>query len=145
MNAKRRAGSSATITYVVRVGPGVPQGTLVTNTANIGTFGPGATPDSNAANNTQGPTQTVVNASADVAIQKGDSAAAVAGGAAVSYSITVANNGPSDAQNLLKVAATARPPGAPGSGPLPTPSAGGGPLGSGSLPGGLGFPLPTKL
>jgi RNA polymerase primary sigma factor len=44
-----------------------------------------------------------------------------------------------NAQNLLKVAATARPPGAPGSAPGP---ALGGPLGAGSLPGGLGFPLP---
>jgi RNA polymerase primary sigma factor len=50
-----------------------------------------------------------------------------------------------NAQNLLKVAATARPPGLGGLG-----SAGGmggigglgGPLGAGSLPGGLGFPLP---
>jgi RNA polymerase primary sigma factor len=47
-----------------------------------------------------------------------------------------------NAQNLLKVAATARPPGAPSSGPVPAPGAGGGPLGSGSLPGGLGFPMP---
>ncbi len=52
-----------------------------------------------------------------------------------------------NAQNLMKVAATARPPGAPGA-PLPG-NAGlgglgglGGPLGAGSLPGGLGFPLP---
>ena len=44
-----------------------------------------------------------------------------------------------NAQNLLKVAATARPggPGAPGPG-----MGQGGPLGAGSLPGGLGFPLP---
>ena len=37
-----------------------------------------------------------------------------------------------NAQNLLKVAATTRAPGVPA----------GGPLGSGSLPGGLGFPMP---
>ncbi len=42
-----------------------------------------------------------------------------------------------NAQNLLKVAATARPPGGPKAGPGP-----GAPLGSGTLPGGLGFPLP---
>jgi hypothetical protein len=41
-----------------------------------------------------------------------------------------------NAQNLLKVAATARPPGLGGLGGQ------GGPLGAGSLPGGLGFPLP---
>jgi RNA polymerase primary sigma factor len=47
-----------------------------------------------------------------------------------------------NAQNLLKVAATARPTGAPGSAPAPGGGASGGPLGAGSLPGGLGFPLP---
>jgi RNA polymerase primary sigma factor len=46
-----------------------------------------------------------------------------------------------NAQNLLKVAATARPPGAPGA-PKPAPGSSHAPLGSGSLPGGLGFPLP---
>ena len=44
-----------------------------------------------------------------------------------------------NAQNLLKVAATARPPGTHGQGATP---AGTAPLGAGSLPGGLGFPLP---
>jgi RNA polymerase primary sigma factor len=53
-----------------------------------------------------------------------------------------------NAQNLLKVAATARPPGAPvpaGPGGLPMPggsSLGGFGSGLGSLPGGLGFPAP---
>ena len=44
-----------------------------------------------------------------------------------------------NAQNLLKVAATARPPGAPAVG---GPLGGGSTLGPGSLPGGLGFPMP---
>jgi RNA polymerase primary sigma factor len=43
-----------------------------------------------------------------------------------------------NAQNLMKIAATSRPPAAPGA---PGPSSGG-PLGPGSLPGGLGFPTP---
>ncbi|MES2693650.1 MAG: sigma factor-like helix-turn-helix DNA-binding protein, partial [Verrucomicrobiota bacterium] len=59
-----------------------------------------------------------------------------------------------NAQNLLKVAATARPPGLPGMPGMPGMPGGagpggmggmgglGGPLGAGSLPGGLGFPLP---
>jgi RNA polymerase primary sigma factor len=59
-----------------------------------------------------------------------------------------------NAQNLLKVAATARQPGMPGVPGMPGMPAmpgmggagggghGGGPLGAGSLPGGLGFPLP---
>lgn len=55
-----------------------------------------------------------------------------------------------NAQNLLKVAATARPPGLGGLGGPGGPAGGlgaalgglGGPLGAGSLPGGLGFPLP---
>jgi RNA polymerase primary sigma factor len=41
-----------------------------------------------------------------------------------------------NAQNLMKVAATARPPGAAPAPAAPTP------FGSGSLPGGLGFPAP---
>jgi RNA polymerase primary sigma factor len=44
-----------------------------------------------------------------------------------------------NAQNLMKVAATARPPGAP---PLPPSPPAPGLLGSGTLPGGLGFSLP---
>jgi RNA polymerase primary sigma factor len=44
-----------------------------------------------------------------------------------------------NAQNLMKVAATARPAGSPTPGSAP---AGSGLLGAGSLPGGLGFPLP---
>ncbi len=47
-----------------------------------------------------------------------------------------------NAQNLLKVAATARPPGLGGLGALGALGAPGGPLGPGSLPGGLGFPMP---
>jgi len=45
-----------------------------------------------------------------------------------------------NAQNLLKVAATTRAPGAPAVGGAPIPI--GAPLGPGSLPGGLGFPMP---
>ena len=41
----------------------------------------------------------------------------------------------------MKVAATARPPGTPPVGGS-VPPIGGGLLGSGSLPGGLGFPMP---
>ncbi len=51
-----------------------------------------------------------------------------------------------NAQNLMKVAATARMPGLPGMPPPPPPfpgqSHGHSPFGSGSLPGGLGFPAP---
>ncbi len=42
-----------------------------------------------------------------------------------------------NAQNLMKIAATSRPGGAPG-----LPPGGPGPLGAGTLPGGLGFPAP---
>jgi RNA polymerase primary sigma factor len=47
-----------------------------------------------------------------------------------------------NAQNLLKVAATTRAPGAPGVGIGSSGGGSGGPLGAGSLPGGLGFPMP---
>ncbi|MBK8312927.1 MAG: DUF11 domain-containing protein [Acidobacteria bacterium] len=93
----------ATISYVVSVGAGVPQGTLITNTANVGTFGPGATPDPSTGNNTQGPTQTLVTAVADVEMVKSDSTppTVVAGSATVAtYTVTVRNYGPSDAQSV---------------------------------------------
>ena len=94
-------GAMATIGYVVSVGAGVPQGTLITNTANVGTFGSGATPDPSSGNNTQGPTQTLVTAVADVEIVKSDSTppTVVAGsGTVANYTLTVRNYGPSDAQ-----------------------------------------------
>ncbi|NOT61366.1 MAG: DUF11 domain-containing protein, partial [Acidobacteria bacterium] len=95
-------GTTATITYTVSVGAGVPQGTLVTNAAHIGTYGTGATPDPNSANNTQGATQTLVNAQADVAITKTAPAGPIAPGQNVSYVLTVTNTpGPSDAQNIV--------------------------------------------
>ncbi|MBK7601249.1 MAG: DUF11 domain-containing protein [Acidobacteria bacterium] len=96
-------GAMATISYVVSVGAGVPQGTLITNTANVGTFGPGATPDPSTGNNTQGPTQTLVTAVADVEMVKSDSTppTVVAGSATVAtYTVTVRNYGPSDAQSV---------------------------------------------
>jgi uncharacterized repeat protein (TIGR01451 family) len=95
-------GQTATITYTVAVGPSVPNGTLITNSANIASTGANATPDPNTANNVQGPTSTLVNTSANLGIVKTTSAPTVtAGGATFTYTLAVTNAGPSDAQNVV--------------------------------------------
>jgi uncharacterized repeat protein (TIGR01451 family) len=94
--------ASGTITYTVKVPPSVAKGTLISNTALITSVGPGSTPDSNTSNNTQTPTSTVVNTSADLKITKSDSPDPVLAGQELSYTITVSNTaGPSDAQNVV--------------------------------------------
>lgn len=95
-------GQTATITYTVSVGPSVPAGTLITNSASIASTGANATPDPNTANNLQGPTSTLVNTSANLGITKTTSAPTVtAGGATFTYTLAVTNAGPSDAQNVV--------------------------------------------
>ncbi|HLX64913.1 MAG TPA: PKD domain-containing protein [Planctomycetota bacterium] len=80
-------------TLVVHV-PSNASGNLV-NTATISS----ATPDTNAANNTSTDTDTPTP-SADLSILKDDSSTTYTAGNNISYSITVNNAGPSDAQTL---------------------------------------------
>lgn len=94
--------ASGTLTYTVKVPASVAKGTLISNTAVITSAGPGSTPDPNTSNNTQTPTSTVVNTSADLRITKTDSPDPVLAGQELSYTITVSNTaGPSDAQNVV--------------------------------------------
>jgi uncharacterized repeat protein (TIGR01451 family) len=91
-------------TYKVRVPAGVAAGTIVSNGAMIlSTVGTGgANPDPNAGNNTSPALQTQVLTQADLGITKVTSnPTPTAGGAAFSYTLTVTNNGPSNAADVV--------------------------------------------
>ncbi|HEX3583213.1 MAG TPA: DUF11 domain-containing protein [Thermoanaerobaculia bacterium] len=85
-------GSSASFTLTVTVGSGA------TGTLSNSASGSSVTADSNAGNNSSTATTTVTT-SADVSITK-MAPAAVAAGSNLSYTITVANSGPSDAATV---------------------------------------------
>ena len=88
-------GTSATFTVVVLVSPSTPAGTNVTNTADVAA----ATPDPNLANNSSTVT-TAVTTAADVSVTKTAAAGPTLAGNDITYTITVLNTGPSDAQTV---------------------------------------------
>src|SRR5207249_4680277 len=88
------AGASATFTFVATVNANVPNNTMLSNTATVSS----STSDPNAANNSATAT-TTVSTSADLAVIKAGPTSAAAG-TNLTYTITVTNNGPSDAQNV---------------------------------------------
>ena len=87
------AGSSGSFTIVVRASSSAMSGSTITNTANVSS----TTADSNTANNSASSTATVATTVADVAVTKSGSPPSVTGGANITYTVTVTNNGPSDA------------------------------------------------
>ncbi|OAI39757.1 hypothetical protein AYO38_07075 [bacterium SCGC AG-212-C10] len=89
------AGASATATLIVKVAANVPSGTVLTNSVSPSS----TTPDPNAANNAGTATTTVVT-SADVSITKTDSPDPVVASENLTYTVTVSNAGPSDAQTV---------------------------------------------
>ena len=89
------AGVPATITLVVHVGSGVAAGTLITNTASATSTTPDPSPGAES-----GSAVNQVLASADVALTKTDSPDPVTAGNNITYTLTAANNGPSDAQDV---------------------------------------------
>src|SRR5439155_735558 len=89
------AGNTDTITITVTIKSTVASGTQITNRATISS----STFDPNTANNTSSTTLTVSATSADLSVTKTGPAAAGAG-SNVTYTITVTNNGPNDAQNV---------------------------------------------
>jgi uncharacterized repeat protein (TIGR01451 family) len=97
------SGANGTIQFRVRVPENVPTQTAIKNQATINSEGAGgspATPDPSSANNTSSETQNIVRTSADLAITK-IGPAAVNAGQPIQYTLTVTNNGPSDAQDIV--------------------------------------------
>jgi uncharacterized repeat protein (TIGR01451 family) len=86
------SGASAAFNLVVQIAPGTANNTVINNTA--GVLSP-SSPDPNGTNNTSS-VNTTVATSADLSVVKTAPAAAQAG-ANVTYTITAANAGPSDA------------------------------------------------
>ena len=94
--ANLNAGSNATFTLVVGIGASVANGTVLTNTATATSDAFDPTPANNSASDAD-----TVGTSADLAITKTDGAASVNAGASTVYTITLTNNGPSDASGAI--------------------------------------------
>ena len=88
-------GASATFSVTVLVSASDPSGAVLTNSATASS----TTSDPNPGNNT-GTATTTVTTSADVSITKTAAATAFAGNN-LTYTITITNNGPSDAQSVV--------------------------------------------
>jgi uncharacterized repeat protein (TIGR01451 family)/gliding motility-associated-like protein len=88
-------GSVAAMTLVARLNTSVAQGNIISNTATVTSTTPDPVPVNNTATQT-----TSVNASADLSITKTDDADPVIAGQNITYTITVTNNGSSDAVNV---------------------------------------------
>ena len=90
-------GAAATVTLTVQVDPATPGGAVITNTAEALS----RTADPDPGNNASTAATTVVAASppvsADLSVTKTDSPDPVTPGSAITYTITVTNNGPADA------------------------------------------------
>jgi uncharacterized repeat protein (TIGR01451 family) len=89
------AGETAVFTVVVNVNANVAGSSTIMNSATAAS----TTSDPNSGNNTS-MTTTTVNTSADLVVTKSDSPDPVTAGGDLTYTITVTNNGPSDAQGL---------------------------------------------
>ena len=89
------SGGTETFDLVVHVNSSVTAGTILSNRADVST----ATTDFNSENNTSFATSTVVT-QADLSLTKTDSPDPVNVGSNLTYTITLHNNGSSDAQNV---------------------------------------------
>lgn len=89
------AGASETVTLVANVNAGTAHGTIISNTASVAS----TTFDPNPGNDSVTATTSVIN-QADLAVTKTASPATVDTGTNVTYTITVANNGPDSAANV---------------------------------------------
>jgi len=95
--ATLNAGASATFSVVATVSAGAASGSTISNTATVTT----TTTDPDLTNNTS-TASTTVNTSADLAVVKTAPATIVAGNN-ITYSITISNNGPSNAQTVVLI------------------------------------------
>jgi len=98
-----QSGAQATVALVAQIGYSVPGGTIISNSASVTS----SNPDPNPANNVGGPATFTVQAAtpADLRLTKVVSAGAPGGvalaGSNVTYLITVVNNGPGEAPNVV--------------------------------------------
>lgn len=91
-------GASTTITLVAQTSPTLVDGAVITNAAAVRSD----TVDLVPANNTDTePTTVAVGTSADLSIAKTDLADPVVTGATITYTLTVRNNGPANATNVV--------------------------------------------
>jgi uncharacterized repeat protein (TIGR01451 family) len=88
-------GATAVFRLVVNVNAATPQGGTITNSVTVTTTTAGDDPGNNADTET-----TSVNAQADLRVTKTDNPDEVDPGANITYTITLTNAGPSDAQNV---------------------------------------------
>jgi uncharacterized repeat protein (TIGR01451 family) len=89
-------GGSATITVMARVDPSVPDGTVINNNGTVGS----AVSDPNNGNNSATAALTV-NAQSDLAITKTSDQASYKPSSVVTYTVSVTNNGPSNALAVI--------------------------------------------
>lgn len=90
------AGATATVEIVVTLPPSMAHGTTLTNTAEV----TGNEPDPNLGNNTD-TEQTRVIRQADLSVTKTGDPDPVIAGDSLTYSLTITNNGPSDATGVV--------------------------------------------
>lgn len=96
--ASLAVGASTTITLVVQASPTLLDGAVITNAATVRSD----TVDLVPANNTDTePTTVALGTSADLSIAKTDLADPVVTGANVTYTLTIRNNGPANATNVV--------------------------------------------
>jgi len=90
------SGANATLIVVVKVNSDVPSGTIVVNNADVASD----SPDSNTSDNVA-TASTTVQTRADLAVTKTSDANSYKPSTVVTYGITVVNNGPSKALNVV--------------------------------------------
>jgi len=93
------SSTAQTFVITVRVLPATAAGTVITDTGNV-TVDPMLTTDLDPTDNS-GTVNTVVNTQADVAVTKTGPAGLVIAGTDITYTLSITNNGPSDAQNTV--------------------------------------------
>ena len=88
-------GAVSTFSIVVKVNPNAIAGANILNTANVTTSSFDFEPSNDSSS-----TSTLVQAQADLAVAKTDSPDPVIAGNNITYTLTLSNNGPSDAQSV---------------------------------------------
>ena len=97
-NPSMAANATSTFTFVFTVTAGTAPGTVITNSVTVGS----AVSDPTSSNNTATTTDTVTSPSqADLSISKSGAPEPVNQGDTLTYTLTVANNGPASADNVV--------------------------------------------